>query len=138
MSRSTAPKLALALLLAFAAEAGLAQPPPAAPTAQSGRQLFLFVYRPGPSWRPGVPMREQDLRAHGAYHAQLVRDGRSVAGGGFVGMDGGMAIVRAADLAEAQAMLAADPAIVNGVFAADVRHWQPRFHSPAPLVEQAR
>ncbi len=42
------------------------------------------------------------------------------------------------DLAEAQAMLAADPAIVNGVFAADIRHWVPRFHSPAPLVEGAR
>jgi uncharacterized protein YciI len=137
MSRSIAPKLALALLLAFAADAATGQPPTTAPTAQSARQLFLFVYRPGPSWRTGVPMREQDLRAHGAYHAQLVRDGRSVAGGGFVGLDGGMAIVRAADLAEAQAMLAADPAIVNGVFAADIRHWVPRFHSPAPLVEGA-
>jgi len=138
MSRSFAPKVALAILLALAGNAVMAQPPQAAPTAQNARSLFLFVYRPGPSWRPGVPMREQDLRAHGAYHAQLVRDGRSVAGGGFVGMDGGMAIVRAADLAEAQAMLAADPAIVNGVFAADIRHWVPRFHSPAPLVEAAR
>jgi uncharacterized protein len=138
MTRSIVPRLALAMLVAFAAEVASAQAPQAAPAAQSARQLFLFVYRPGPSWRPGVPMREQDLRAHGGYHAQLVREGRSVAGGGFVGMDGGMAIVRAADLAEAQAMLAADPAIVNGVFAADIRHWVPRFHSPAPLVEGAR
>ncbi len=138
MLRSVAPKLALALLVALATDAAPAQPPAAAPAAQSARQLFLFVYRPGSAWRAGVPMRQQDLRAHGAYHAQLVREGRSVAGGGFTGMDGGMAIVRAADLAEAQAMLAADPAIVNGVFAADIRHWVPRFHSPAPLVEDPR
>jgi uncharacterized protein YciI len=128
----------LALALSLSPAAAMAQPAPASPAAAGARQLFLFLYRPGPAWRAGVPMRQQDLRAHGAYHARLVSEGRSVAGGGFVGMDGGMAIVRASDLAEAQAMLAADPAIVNGVFAADVRHWQPRFHSPAPLVEAAR
>jgi uncharacterized protein YciI len=49
-----------------------------------------------------------------------------------------MAIIRAADRAEAEAVLAADPAIVNGVFAADIRHWQPRFDSGRPLTEPAR
>lgn len=129
--------MVLALLLSTAA--GVSAVQPAVPAAAGeARQLFLFLYRPGPAWQPGVPMRQQDLRAHGAYHARLVREGRSVAGGGFTGLDGGMAIVRAADLAEAQAMLAADPAIINGVFAADIRHWVPRFHSPVPLVETAR
>ncbi len=83
-------------------------------------------------------MRQRNLREHGAYHAVLVRDGRSVAGGGYVGEDGGMAIVRAADVAEAQAMLAADPAIRDGVFVAELRQWQPRFHSTLPLVERPR
>lgn len=109
-----------------------------APAASPARQLFLFLFSPGPNWRPGLPMRQQDLRDHAAYHDRLVREGRSVAGGGYVGMDGGMAIVRAADLTEAQAMLAVDPAIVNGVFAAELRHWVPRFHSDAPLVDRAR
>ena len=138
MARFVARGLAFAFLLSTAIGAAAAQPASAPAPVAEARQLFLFLFRPGPNWRPGVPMREQDLRAHGAYHARLVREGRSVAGGGFVGMDGGMAIVRATDLAEAQAMLAADPAIVNGVFAADIRHWQPRFHSPAPLVEGTR
>jgi uncharacterized protein len=123
--------LLLALLLA-----GAQAPAEPAPAATGPRQLFLFLYRPGPAWRQGVPMREQYLRAHGAYHARLVSEGRSVAGGGYVGEEGGMAIVRAADLAEAQAMLAADPAIRNGVFAAELRQWTPRFHSAAPLVER--
>ena len=126
----------IALALPFAAVPGAvhAQPPLVQAAAQP-RQLFLFLYRPGPAWRAGVPMRRQDLRAHAAYHAQLLREGRSFAGGGYVGMDGGMAIVRAPDRAEAEAMLAADPAILNGVFAAEIRHWQPRFHGPEPLVE---
>ena len=83
-------------------------------------------------------MAQQDMKAHAAYHAELVREGRSVAGGAYVGRDGGMAIVRATDLAEAQAMLKADPAIQNGVFSAEIRQWRPRFHSDKPLVETAR
>ncbi len=118
--------------------AGAQAPASTESAAAPPRQLFLFMFRPGPSWQQGVPMRQQNLREHGNYHARLVREGRSVAGGGYVGEDGGMAIVRAADRAEAEAILAADPAIVNGVFAAELRQWQPRFHSPAPLVEAPR
>ena len=125
--------LLLALMLA-----GAQAPAQAAPPAAPQRQLFLFLFRPGPACQAGVPMRQQNLREHGAYHARLVREGRSVAGGGYVGEDGGMAIVRAADLAEARAMLAADPAIVSGVFVAELRQWQPRFHSDRPLVEGSR
>lgn len=125
--------LLLALLLA-----GMPAPAQPEPGAAAPRQLFLFLYRPGPAWRAGRPMREQDLRAHGAYHAQLLREGRSFAGGGYVGEEGGLAIVRAADLAEARAMLAADPAIRSGVFAAELRQWAPRFHNAQPLVEAPR
>lgn len=118
--------------------AATAEAQPASVTAPPPRQLFLFLFSPGPNWRPGVPMRQQDLRDHAAYHDRLVREGRGFAGGGYVGMEGGMAIVRAADRAEADAILAADPAILNGVFAAEIRQWQPRFHTPQPLVEAAR
>jgi uncharacterized protein YciI len=113
-----------------------AQVPQTSPAPAQPRQLFLFLYRPGPAWRAGVPMARQDLRAHGAYHARLVREGRSVAGGGYAGEDGGMAIIRAANRAEAEAILAADPAIRNGVFVAELRQWTPRFHGDAPLVER--
>lgn len=83
-------------------------------------------------------MREQDLRAHAGYHARLLSEGRGFAGGGYVGEDGGLAIVRAANLDEARAMLAADPAILNGVFIAELRQWAPRFHNERPLVEGPR
>ena len=100
------------------------------------RQLFLFLYRPGPAWRAGVPMRQQDLRAHGAYHARLVREGRGVAGGGYVGEEGGMAIVRAAIRAEARGDARRRPGDPEAACSsAELRQWTPRFHSDAPLVE---
>jgi uncharacterized protein YciI len=126
------------LLFAFALAGAQtpAAPAPASQPAAQPRQLFLFLYRPGPAWRAGVPMARQDLREHAAYHARLVREGRSAAAGGYAGEDGGMAIVRAANRAEAEAILAADPAIRNGVFVAELRQWAPRFHNDAPLVER--
>jgi uncharacterized protein YciI len=93
-------------------------------------ELFLFIYRPGSSWRDGVPMSQQEgMRAHGAYMQQLLNERRLVAGGGFhdAATEGGMAIVRAAGMDEARSILAADPAITTGTFAADIRHWRPRF-----------
>jgi len=131
--------LFLLILIGMLPAAAAAQPsaPAAAPAGQP-RQLFLVLYRPGPNWVAGRPMREQDLRAHGSYYAGLLRDGRAFAGGGYVGEDGGMAILRAADIEEARAILAADPAILNGVFVAALRQWAPRFHSSSPLMEMAR
>ena len=128
--------LALALIMTIPAAVPAAAQVPVQETAQA-RQLFLFLFSPGPNWREDVPMRQQDLREHAAYHDRLVREGRGFAGGGYVGMEGGMAIVRAADRAEAEAILAADPAILNGVFAVELREWRPRFHTDAPLVERA-
>ena len=124
-------KILFSLACLIMAPAASATTPPVAPE----RHLFLLLFQPGPAWVAGRPMAQQDLRAHGAYHAALVRNGRSVAAGGYGGMDGGMAIVRASDLAEAQAIAAADPAIVNRVFTAEVRQWRPRFHSDQPLVD---
>jgi uncharacterized protein YciI len=65
--------------------------------------------------------------------AQLQAEGRLFAGGGSVGADGGLAIVLAADIEEARAVLAADPAVVSGIFVGELRQWRPRFRSDDPL-----
>ena len=94
--------------------------------------LFAFIYRPGPAWKPGLPMAQQDLRAHAGYIGRLAAEGRVVAGGGWVGLDGGMAVLRCADADEAARLLAADPAVTSGIFQADLRRWAPRFGDLAP------
>ncbi|MGQ0531531.1 MAG: YciI family protein [Caulobacteraceae bacterium] len=122
--------LTFALILAPACATGAAQAQTESPAAQ---QLFLFQYSRGPAWREGVPMREQGLGPHGAYMRQLMNEGRLFAGGGYASDDGGMAIVTAASIEEARAILAGDPAIVSGIFVAELRHWTPRFRTGDPL-----
>lgn len=109
-----------------------------AAAADVAEPLFAFIYRPGPAWKPGVPMAGQALRPHGAYIARLATEGRVLGGGGFVGLDGGMAIVRAPDRKAAEQLLAQDPAIISGVFEADFREWRPRFGADADLAPPQR
>lgn len=107
---------------------------PGAPTqVETVRELYLFQYSPGPMWREGVPMREQGLGGHARYMQQLHTEGRLFAGGGYASDDGGMAIVVAEDIEEAQAILAADPAITEGIFIAALYQWTPRFRVETPL-----
>jgi uncharacterized protein len=121
----------LAVMLVAAPACAHAQAAPVEATA--AQQLFLFQYSRGPAWRDDVPMREQGLGPHGAYMHQLQEQGRLFAGGGYASDDGGMAIVMCADLDEARAILAADPAITSGIFVAELRHWRPRFRTDEPL-----
>lgn len=129
-----APFLAVALALALCAIGACANPANAQQAqAEMSQQLYLFQYSPGPAWRAGVPMREQGLGPHAAYMQQLQNQGRLFAGGAYVGADGGMAVVVAANMDEARAMLASDPAIASGIFVADLRQWRPRFRTDDPL-----
>lgn len=106
---------------------------PEATGAVKPKTLFVFLYRAGPAWKVGQPMEKQALGPHAAYIKGLLDQGHLVGGGRFEGQDGGMAIVKTTGPEQAQAMLAADPAIVAGVFVADLRAWTPRFRSPEPL-----
>ncbi len=90
------------------------------------RALFLINYRAGPRWRPGVPMRKQGLRDHFYYIKALDEAGR-IAVAGPVGDDAGMILLWADSLAEAQRIVAADPAVTAGLFTGDPRAFEARF-----------
>ena len=114
--------------------------PPSQPEAahtRSAREenmpLFIFIYRPGPVWKPGRPMREQGLMPHGAYIKDLLDRGILFAAGPLPDVDGGLAIVRAASLDEAKGLLASDPAVTSGIFSAEVQSWMPKFTAAEPL-----
>ncbi len=125
-----APLVAIALALSAACAS-----PAVAQQAQTEmtQQLYLFQYAPGPAWRAGAPMQRQGLGPHAAYMQRLMNEGRLYAGGGYVGADGGMAIVMASSMEEARAILDADPAVTSGIFVAELRRWRPRFRTDAPL-----
>jgi uncharacterized protein len=84
---------------------------------------FAFVYRPGPAWIRDRPLAEQKLGPHARYMGELFARGRLLLGGPFLDTGGGFALVAADTEDEAREIFARDPAIVDGVFAGDVRSW---------------
>jgi uncharacterized protein YciI len=83
-------------------------------------------------------MQAQALGPHAAYMTQLFEQGRLFAAGPFLEADGslsdgGVAIVRAANLEEAQRIQAEDPAVTSGLFVGEVERWSARFRTDDPL-----
>ena len=87
------------------------------------RTSYLVAYRPGPAWLPSKPIGEQPLKEHGRYMLGLYVKGSLKFAGPFSDNAGGAAAFEAADDEEAKAVVAADPAVVSGVFLADVHPW---------------
>lgn len=102
--------------LANASDSPAATPTPVQPS-------FLCVYRPGPRWLPGKPLSEQPLREHGRYMLELYRRGVMRLAGRFADGSGGAMLFGADDDASAQAIVAADPAVIAQTFTYELRQW---------------
>jgi uncharacterized protein YciI len=63
----------------------------------------------------------------------LARGGRAIAVGPYLDVDGGMAMATAANIEEARAIVAADPAVTSGVFVAALHPWSPRIRGAGEL-----
>jgi uncharacterized protein len=98
------------------------------------QKTYAFVYAPGPQWIAGRPGTQQNLGAHRSYIADLYARGRVLFGGTFLDdAGGGFGVVRARNHDEASAMLAADPAITEGVMTGVVRRWHAVFNEAEGL-----
>jgi uncharacterized protein YciI len=95
--------------------------------ALTGTQnVYLVVYRRGPNWADGKPMREQpSMRGHFQYYIELHRKGLLIAGGGFTDESGGAAVLRAESDAAALEIVAADPAVTSKTFQFELQGWKP-------------
>jgi uncharacterized protein YciI len=96
---------------------------------------YLVVYRPGPRWLPGKPLEEQPLREHGRYMLDLYKRGVMRLAGRFADGSGGAMLIGADDDPSAQAIVAADPAVVAETFAYELRQWA--FVDWASLAKRA-
>ena len=96
--------------------------------------IYVIVLSPGPQWKMGRPLSEQGLGPHAAYMKRLLDEGRLYAGGPLSDTEGGLVLVRAPDLAAAQAIVAEDPAVTGGLFTGEVHVWHPKFRSPEALA----
>ena len=84
---------------------------------------FLVLYRPGPHWVAGKPIRDQPPKEHGKYLLGLYARGALKFAGPFNDNTGAAIVVEAADRAEAESLVAGDPAVKTGVFAAELHPW---------------
>jgi len=101
---------------------------------QNKQPSYLCVYRPGPRWLPGKPLAEQPLREHGRYMLDLYKRGVMRLAGRFADGSGGAMLFGADDDASAQAIVAADPAVVAETFTYELRQWA--FVDWASLVKR--
>ena len=101
---------------------------------QSKQPSYLCVYRPGSRWLPGKPLAEQPLREHGRYMLDLYKRGVMRMAGRFADGSGGAMLFGADDDASAQAIVAADPAVVAETFTYELRQWA--FVDWAALVKR--
>jgi len=102
---------------------------------QTRQPSYLCVYRPGPRWLPGKPLAEQPLREHGRYMLDLYKRGVMRMAGRFADGSGGAMLFGADDDASAQAIVAADPAVVAETFTYELRQWA--FVDWASLAKRA-
>jgi uncharacterized protein YciI len=137
----TMSRRSIAIGLAGLGMAGIAAPCFAQPTttssaAASSSSLYAIVFRAGPKWRPGIPMAQQGLREHFLYVRDLHARGIVLLGGPR-GTEGGLMILRASSQAEAERILAADPAVTAGLFVGEATSFTPRFVSDKPFAAAA-
>ena len=114
----------LALAVVAASPAAPLPSKEASVEAADTRQLYALVLTPGRAWKPGKPFGEQGLRPHFDYWMGLFRAGR-IATAGPLGSDSGLVLLFARDLAEAEEIMQADPAIESGIFQGSVRRYAP-------------
>jgi uncharacterized protein YciI len=81
---------------------------------------FVFIHRPGPAWRAGIPILEQPLDGHFGYMTELENSGVLVVGGGFGDGAGALGVIRANSVEEASAIVSRDPAVQDGVVTSEV------------------
>lgn len=73
---------------------------------------------------PGQTRTFEHVQAHVQHLTELERDNRLVLCGPFADFPGGMVIIRADSLEEAQALAEQDPFVASGVSGYEVRTWQ--------------
>jgi uncharacterized protein len=81
-------------------------------------------------------MAEQGLREHFLYVRDLHARG-VIRLAGPRGAEGGLIVLRAGDQAEADRILAADPAVTAGLFIGEAMSFTPRFTSDKPFAAAA-
>ena len=134
---------AAVLLLSLVARAqGASETPNAAYEPELARSLaadesamksyVLVVLKTGPTQVPAGPERYEMFKGHFANMKRLAAAGKLALAGPFDGVDGwrGLFIFAVSDIAEAQALVATDPVIIQGEMVAEYH----KYYGSAALM----
>lgn len=86
--------------------------------------IYAIIFRPGPAWKPGVPVFEQDLGPHVGYLHTLQADGSLILAGPFLDDQGGAAVVEVPGEADLNRILANDPGVQSDVRLPETHPWK--------------
>lgn len=82
-----------------------------------------IVYQPGPAWQAGKPADQQSLQPHQVFIQWLEARHRYVQGGRFQSDGTSIVVVAVSSLAEAQGLVAQDPAVAAGILRYRLSVW---------------
>jgi len=87
---------------------------------------FVVIHTPGPNWKPGVPIFEQEgVQQHLDHFRKLHAAGKLALGGPFLDAAAGGMMIPAPDVPEDEivAFAHADPTVASGLLRVEVRRW---------------
>ena len=84
---------------------------------------YIAYYKPGPNWLEDKPLKDQPLKTHVDYLVDLHKSGRVIMGGPFGDGSGGLVVFTADDIVDVNELVSRDPAVLEGILVASVKHW---------------
>ena len=87
--------------------------------------FFIVSFTPGSRWHRDADAFGQPLDEHLGYLNGLYAAGVVVMAGPLADGSGGVTILQCSSPEEASSLAAQDPAVRDGILAADVKHWRP-------------
>jgi uncharacterized protein YciI len=88
------------------------------------KSTYLVIYRAGPAWAPGKRLSELPLKEHGRYMLSLYAKGLLKIASGLGDDTGGAVVLEVVDQAQAEALVADDPAVKTGLFLHELHPWR--------------
>ena len=87
---------------------------------------FVVIHKPGPAWKAGVPLFEQEgLAQHVEHYRKLLADGKLAIGGPFLDEAGGGFMIPEPGPSEDELRRFAgdDPTVKSGLLTFEIRPW---------------
>ena len=99
--------------------------------------VYVVRYRPGAGYQADKQLLRQDLRDHEGYMRRQTEAGVIIAAGPTFDEAGGLVLIHAASLHDAETFIRNDPAVIAGIFAGEATDWRPVFDAQS-LFRAAR